>query len=501
MQPQEPLQSLVICGGGTAGWMAAAALAKTLRGKVQIRLVESEEIGTVGVGEATIPMIRRFNQVLEIDEDEFLRATHGTIKLGIEFVNWGQVGDRYMHGFGRLGPDLWAVPFDQYWQKQYQAGKAKDLGDYALSRVAAYEHKFMRPRADLEGSPLADIHYAFHFDASLYAQYLRQKAEAWGVQRVEGKVVEVEQADGLVQALRLQSGERVAADLFVDCSGFRGLLIEEALKTGYDDWTHLLPCDRALAVPCSNAPRLLPYTRSTAHRAGWQWRIPLQHRIGNGHVYCSQYMSDDEATAILLQNLDGEPLADPRPIKFKTGMRKKAWNGNVVALGLACGFMEPLESTSIHLIQTGIQRLLDFFPNKAMSAPDVDEFNRQARWEWERIRDFIVLHYHVNQRSDSPFWQHCQALDVPATLKARMALYEAHGRIVREGNELFAEVGWLQVMHGQNLRARGYQPLVDVVPEPDIQAYLDNVAQVMRKCADFMPTHEAFIAEHCASAR
>ncbi len=502
----QALTQLVICGGGTAGWMSAAALSKMLQGRVQITLVESEEIGIVGVGEATIPMIRRFNQALEIDEDAFVKATQGTYKLGIEFVNWGRRGERYMHGFGRFGPELWGLPFEQYWQKLYQAGKARDLGDYMVTRVAAYRHRFMRARPDLQGSPLADMQSAFHFDASLYARFLRQYAEARGVRRVEGKVLRAERrGEGRhpdhIAALLMEDGRRVEGEFFVDCSGFRGLLIEQELKTGYDSWTDLLPCDRALAVPCASVESITPYTRATAHQAGWQWRIPLQHRTGNGHVYCSRYISDDEATAVLLANLDGEALADPRPLKFVTGMRRKVWNQNVVAIGLASGFMEPLESTSIHLIQTAIQRLVDFFPSRAFEPADIEEFNRQARWEWERIRDFIVLHYHLNQRDDSAFWKACAAMPVPATLKHRIALYESHGRIVRDGAELFAEVGWVQVLHGQNARARGYHPLVDLVPEEDIQAYLDNVQGVVAKCADFMPGHDAFLAEHCAAPR
>lgn len=499
MQPS-PITRVVICGGGTAGWMTAAALSKLLPPTVRISLVESEDIGSVGVGEATIPMIRRFNDVLAIDEDEFVRETCGSYKLGIEFVNWGRVGDRYMHGFGRLGPDLQAIAFDQYWQKQYQAGRAADLGQYMITRVGASQNRFMRARPDLQGSPLADLHSAFHFDASLYAKFLRKRAERQGVRRIEGKVrtAELREPDGFVSALLMESGERVEGELFIDCSGFRGLLIEQALHTGYDSWSDLLPCDRALAVPCASVSPLTPYTRSTAHQAGWQWRIPLQHRTGNGHVYCSRYLSDDEAAAILLANLDGEPLADPRPIAFVTGMRKKVWNRNVVAIGLASGFMEPLESTSIHLIQTAIQRLIDYFPSTAFEPADIAEFNAQARWEWERIRDFIVLHYHLNQRAE-PFWKDCASMAVPASLRHRIALYESHGRIVRDGNELFAEVGWLQVLHGQNARARGYHPLVDRVPEADVQAFLDNVQKVVATCAGVMPSHEAFLAEHCAA--
>ena len=509
MNPQEPqtlIQRVVIAGGGTAGWMTAAALSKVLRGRVAITLVESEEIGTVGVGEATIPMIQLFNRVLEIDEDEFIRETQGSFKLGIEFVNWGRLGSRYMHAFGRFGQDLWTVPFYQYWLKMHLAGQAPDLGEFAITRVAAYQNKFMRPPQEVQNSPLNDIAYAFHFDAGLYARYLRKLSEARGVQRMEGKIAQVQlregsssttSTNGHVQALVLESGQRIAGDLFIDCSGFRGLLIEQTLKTGYEDWTHWLPCDRAIAVPCASVTPLTPYTRSTAHRAGWQWRIPLQHRTGNGHVFSSQHISEDEATAVLLANLDGQPLAEPRSLRFVTGMRKKGWNGNVVAIGLASGFLEPLESTSIHLIQTSIARLIDFFPSTGFEQTDVDEYNRLFRFEFERIRDFIILHYHLNQRDDSPFWVACRDMDVPPELKAKMMLFGTHGRILRENNELFSEVAWLQVMLGQNLTPAGYHPLVDSLPEPEVQQYLAGIHDLMQRCAAVMPDHSAFIEQHC----
>ena len=497
--PQPLIRRLVIAGGGTAGWMAAAALSKVLRGKVAITLVESEEIGTVGVGEATIPMIQLFNRVLELDEDEFLRETQGSFKLGIEFVNWGRQGGRYMHAFGRFGQDLWTVPFHQYWLKMRQAGQAPDLGEFAITQVAAYRNKFMRPPHDLQNTPLNDIAYAFHFDAGLYARYLRRHAEARGVQRVEGKIADVllRGSNGHVQALLMDSGERIEGDLFIDCTGFRGLLIEEVLKTGYEDWTRWLPCDRAIAVPCERVAPLTPYTRSTAHSAGWQWRIPLQHRTGNGHVFCSGHISEDEATAVLLANLDGAPLAEPRTLRFTTGMRRLGWNRNVVAIGLSSGFLEPLESTSIHLIQSAIARLIEFFPSTGFSSVDTDEYNRQARFEFERIRDFIILHYHLNQRTDSPFWIACREMDVPPALKAKMALWQTHGRIVRENNELFAEVAWMQVMLGQNLMPQGYHPMVDALDESAIRDYLQGVRDLIGRCADVMPDHADYIAQHC----
>jgi tryptophan halogenase len=499
-----PLKDIVIVGGGTAGWMTAAALSTVLRGQYRIRVVESDEIGTVGVGEATIPQIQRFNAVLGLDEQEFVRETQGTFKLGIEFVNWGRLGERYMHGFGRLGQDVWTVPFDQYWHRLRAQGRAQALEHYSITRMAAKANKFMPARPDLGNSPLADIAYAYHFDASLYARYLRRLSESRGVQRTEGKISHATRRGegvhaGHLDAVVLESGERIAGDLFIDCSGFRGLLIEQTLQTGFEDWTHWLPCDRALAVPCESVTPLTPYTRSTAHRAGWQWRIPLQHRTGNGHVYCSQHISDDEAAATLLAHLDGRPLADPRPIRFRTGMRRLAWNENVVAIGLASGFLEPLESTSIHLIQQGIQQLIDFFPDRGFSPADVAEFNRANQFHYERIRDFIILHYHLNQRTDSAFWQACAHMAVPASLQEKMDLYRSRGRVVRRDNELFAEVGWIQVMEGQNLAPEAAHPLAGLLDDAAAQEHLERVRQVIAKCVDVMPDHAAYIAAHCAA--
>jgi len=499
----EPIKDIVIVGGGTAGWMTAAALSTMLNGRYTIRLVESDEIGIVGVGEATIPMIQRFNRVLGIDEHEFMRETQGSFKLGVEFVNWGRLGDRYMHGFGRLGQDLATVPFDQYWQKMRLLGKAAPLEEYSITRMAAKANKFMPPRFDVQNSPLRDINYAYHFDAGLYARYLRKLAESRGVLRIEGKITRatLREGDGHVDAVELENGTRVEGELFIDCSGFRGLLIEQTLETGYEDWTRWLPADRALAVPCESVAVMTPYTRATAHKSGWQWRIPLQHRTGNGHVYCSRFISDDEAAATLLANLDGRALAEPRLIKFQTGMRKLAWNRNVVAIGLASGFLEPIESTSIHLIQSSIQRLIDFFPDRRWSGIDRDEYNRQARFEYERIRDFIVLHYHLNQRTDSEYWKECAHMAIPETLQRKMDLYRAHGRVVRVDNELFSEVGWIQVFEGQNMPIDGYHPLADTQSEADIAEYLASVRDVIAQCVKVMPTHNDYVAKMCPAKK
>ena len=493
------IKKVLIVGGGTAGWMTAAFLSQALGRKIAVQLIESDEISTIGVGEATIPPIQKFNASLGIDEDDFVKATQATFKLGIEFKNWGAIGDRYIHGFGGMGHTTGVVDFHHYWLKMFQAGKVERVEDYSINLLACEKNKFMRATSEYENSPLNDISHAFHFDAGLYARFLRTYAEGHGVLRTEGKISNVQQhaESGFVTSVTMENGDVHAADLFVDCSGFRGLLIEQTLQTGYEDWSHWLPCDRALAVPCESVSPLTPYTRSTAHAAGWQWRIPLQHRIGNGHVYCSQFMDEDEATSILMGNLDGAPLADPRPLKFVTGRRRQFWNRNVVAIGLAGGFMEPLESTSIHLIQKGVTRLVSFFPNQGFEQADIDEYNRQSIVEYEQIRDFIILHYHATTRSDSTFWDYCRQMEIPVSLRQKMDLFSSNGRIYRVNSELFAEASWFQVMFGQGIRPRGYHGLVDAKPEELIANMMGDVKRVMQGVVDLMPTHEQFIAEHC----
>jgi tryptophan halogenase len=495
------IKEVVIVGGGTAGWMTAAAFSRLLPFGHTIRLIESDQISTIGVGEATIPSIRAFNQLIDLDEDEFMRQTQATFKLGIEFVNWGKQGDSYIHGFGQIGRDQVLAKFYQYWLKMYQLGEVGDLEEFSINTVAPRSGKFMRPPKDMPNSPLADIAYAFHFDAGLYAKYLRGISEQQGVTRIEGRIVEtrLREADGFVESLIMENGDRISGDLFIDCSGIAGLLIEKALHTGYEDWSHWLPADSAIAVPCASNGPLLPYTRSTAHSAGWQWRIPLQHRTGNGHVFSSKFMSADEAQAILLANLDGKALAEPRHIKFTTGKRKKAWNKNCVAIGLAGGFMEPLESTSIHMIQTAITRLLSLFPDSGFNQIDIDAYNEQSDEEYERIRDFLIVHYKLNARDDSAFWRYCQQMEVPKNVQQRIDLYQSNGRLFRKGDELFADASWLQVMHGQGLRASGYHPLVDQRSKEDIALFLGQVQKTIRKCVDVMPTHEEFIAATCAA--
>jgi tryptophan halogenase len=498
----ENIKNVVIVGGGTAGWMTAAALARVLGDKVKLTLIESDDIGTVGVGESTIPMIKLFNALLGIDENEFVRETQATFKLAIEFRDWARIGDQYMHGFGIFGQDLATLPFYQYWLRMHQAGKAPDLEHYSINRMAAKAEKFMRADRSHGNSPLGDIVHAFHFDAGLYARYLRKYSEKLGVRRVEGKVQDVlmRSSDGHVDAVRMENGDLVGAELFIDCSGFRGLLIEQALHTGFEDWSHWLPCDRAWAVPCELGGGLPPTTRATARAAGWQWRIGLQHRTGNGHVYASRFMSDDEAASVLMANLDGRPMAEPKLLRFTAGKRKQTWNKNVVAIGLSSGFLEPLESTSIHMIHSTIARLLAFFPDREFSQPDIAEFNRQCDFEIERIRDFIILHYHATERNDTPFWDYVRTMEIPDTLRQKMDLWRSRGRIVRVDNELFAEVGWLQVLHGQRVPVAGHHPLADQLSEEEIAEYLGDIASVIGTCVDQMPTHQAFIKANCAAS-
>ncbi len=500
----DAIRKIVIVGGGTAGWMTAAGLSAVLGdGAVAIQLVESAEIGTVGVGEATVPHIRNFNAKLGLDEADFMRKTQATYKLGIEFRDWGRKGESYIHPFGAFGQPIGGVAFHQHWLRakmlaQKEGGEADDVEAYSLPIIAARLNRFAPPSSDPR-SLGSTFSYAYQFDAGLYAQYLRAYSEARGVKRIEGKIQDValRGEDGFVEAVTLESGQRIEGDLFIDCSGFRGLLIEQAMKTGYEDWTHWLPCDRAAAVPCDSVEPPTPYTRATSDEAGWRWRIPLQHRVGNGYVYCSSYISDDEAARVLVSKLDGKAQQDPRFLRFVTGRRKKQWNRNVVAIGLASGFLEPLESTSIHLIQVAITTLLELFPERGCAKADQDEYNRVMDLEFERIRDFLVLHYHATQRDDSAFWRDKAAAPIPDSLAYKMELFRDRGMVVKYRDGFFLEPSWLAVYLGQNILPRGYDPMADSVDPGEAARRLAALKAAVRRTAEAMPAHQAFIERFC----
>jgi len=491
---QDRVRKLLIVGGGTAGWMTAALLSRMFGRTLAITLVESEEIGTIGVGEATIPPILTFNDALKIDEADFLRATQGTIKLGIQFNDWGRLGDSYMHAFGGVGHHHGLSPFVHYFLRARAAGRTDRLWDFSLNERAAMAGKFGK-LAGIEGTPLPGLNYAYHFDAGLYARYLRVMAERAGVVRREGKVagVRLRGDDGFVEAIDMADGESIEADLYVDCTGMRSLLLGEALKTEFLDWGHWLPCDRAVAVQSENVAPPRPYTQSFAHKAGWQWRIPLQHRTGNGHVFSSRYLSEDEASQTLLDNLEGPALGDPRVIKFRTGRRARFWDRNVVAIGLSSGFLEPLESTSIHLIQQAVVKLATLFPDAQFDPAYAAEYNRQMVDEFDGIRDFIILHYHANQRDDAAMWRDCAAMAVPDSLTRRIELFRQSGRIFREQNELFHEVGWMQVMIGQNIWPHRYDHMADALAEGELMEFLDNLKIIMGGAVSRLPDHAAYL--------
>jgi len=480
MLSETNIKNIVIVGGGTAGWMVAAALARLLvHPDINITLIESEAIGTVGVGEATIPHIKYFNELLGLKEDDFVKQTNATFKLGIEFADWDKVGKSYIHPFGDYGFEMEGIRFHHFWLRHTALGHKTSIDDYNLQILAARAGKFQRP-VQVQNSPLSSIEYAFHFDATLYANFMRNYSEGRGVKRIEGRIVDskLNTEFGFVESVKLESGEDISGDLFIDCSGFKGLLIEGALETGYKDWSHYLPCNSAVTVPTKRIADPIPYTRSTAKSAGWQWRIPLQSRTGNGYVYCNDYISDDDALATLKDGVDSEPIADPRTLRFTTGIRKKIWNKNVIAFGLAAGFMEPLESTSIHLIQTAIARLMTIFPDKRFNQADIDYFNDRTLLEYEETRDFLILHYVATQRDDSEFWKYCKNMDIPDSLKSRIELYKENGRLYRHGKELFTEPSWFAVMHGQGISPKRYHPMVDMMPQEELEKRLSDIRRV-----------------------
>jgi tryptophan 7-halogenase len=486
------IHKVVIAGGGTAGWMAAASLAKLLGKTLDITLVESEDIGTVGVGEATIPTLLTFHELMKIREPEFLTAVQGTFKLGISFENWRDVGKDYIHSFGWTGQDCWAAGFQHFWLKGRKLGISRDFGEYCKEWVAAKQNRF----AVL---PSQGLNYAYHIDAALYAKFLRGIAEQHGAIRQEGKIrrVEEDHETGFLNALVLDSGQRIEGDLFLDCTGFRGLLIEQTLNAGYEDWSHWLPCNSAVAVQTESVSPPIPYTRSIAREAGWQWRIPLRHRVGNGIVFSSKHWSDDEAIDRLLGNIEGKALTEPRVIKFSTGQRRKHWEKNCIAVGLSSGFIEPLESTSIHLIQRSLIRLMQMFPYDGIRQPDIDEFNKQMSFEIENVRDFIILHYHVTDRTDTPFWRRCRTMEIPDTLRHRIELFRQAGRVFKVPTELFGENSWIQVMLGQGLVPEQYHPIVNMMDDEELQLFLTGIHGQVERFVSQLPEHQRFIDHYC----
>jgi tryptophan halogenase len=490
--PEQRVKRVVIAGGGTAGWTAAAALAVQLGGLLDITLVESEDIGTVGVGESTIPTARTFNALLGIDERQFMRETQSTFKLGIWFENWGEIGDRYIHSFGQVGRSTWMGSFHHWWMHANERGFGGDLGDYCFELKAAEANRFATGEN-------ANINYAYHLDAGLYGRFLRRLAEGKGAKRVEGKIREVRQdpESGFVTALAMESGEVVEGDLFIDCTGFRGLLIEQTLKAGFEDWGQWLKTDSALPMQTRSTEPAVPYTRAIAHRAGWRWQIPLQHRVGNGLVYASDFLSDDEARELLHASVQGERLVEPKVIRYRTGRRRKTWDKNVVAMGLASGFVEPLESTSIHMIMIAVTRLMQIFPFTGVSEAAQARFNGQMDAELVGIRDFIILHYKLTERTDSPFWDHCRTMDVPDSLMHRIALFRDTAQAYQAPGELFQVDSWLQVMLGQRLKPLGHHLMARLMPEDRLRSTLEKLRSEVQRAVAQLPEHQAFIDRYC----
>lgn len=483
---------MVIAGGGTAGWIAAAALSQYFRNVLDITLIESDEIGTVGVGESSIPPMRTFHKLLQIDEQQFMRATEATFKLGILFENWRVPGENYVHSFGKIGKPTWLCDFHNFWLRSQDLGIASDLGDYCLELQAAIAGKFAI-------APQLELNYAYHLDATVYARFLRKFAEANGITRIEGKIRQVKQhpQSGFIESLELESGRVIDGDFFIDCTGFRGLLIEQTLKTGYEDWSHWLICDSAVPIQTESLGPPVPYTRAIAHESGWRWRIPLQHRVGNGLVYCSRFMSDDEATTRLLKEVEGKTLVPPRVIRFKAGCRRQAWNKNVLALGLASGFLEPLESTSIHLVITGIARLMQLFPFNEVTQSFIDQYNDDARREIEHIRDFIVLHYKVTDRRDSPFWEYCANMAIPDSLARRIEMFRERAYAYQGDSELFRIDSWVQVMLGQGIKPAAYHQLTQAMSKAELVQLLNAIKAPVAQTLARLPTHQQFIDQYC----
>lgn len=495
---QTAVKKLVIAGGGTAGWMAAALLKKVFGDTLAIELVESEDIGIIGVGEATIPPIQIFNQYLGLDEKEFLRETHATIKLAIKFENWRVQGESYYHTFGAPGATLGVTNFQHYWLRAKELGLKASLWNFDLNYLCCEQGKFNKIKTP---NPVYDMPYAYHFDSALYGKYLRKLAEQAGVTRTEGLIEQVKQdaETGFVQALQLKNGREIAGDLFIDCTGLRGLLIRKTLGVAYEHWDHYLPANSALAVPTERFDTTLPYTRSIAHSAGWQWRIPLTHRNGNGIVYSSGYLNDDQAYQTLMSNLDSKALAEPKKISFETGRTTKQWHKNVVAIGLSSGFLEPLESTSIHLIQSGIVRLMKMFPNHGISEAQISAYNAESKDEFETIRDFIILHYHVNERDDSNFWRDMRQMAIPHRLQEKLALFKETGAIFNDANDIFRDSSWLQVMLGQGLQPADYHPAARAYSKEQLLEIMQNISTAKQQPLQKLTSHDEFLALYTKS--
>ena len=495
------IRSVVIVGGGTAGWMAASAIATTFGGPapgIQITVIESDAIGTVGVGEATVPTIRQFIATIGLDEADFMASTGATIKLGIAFEHWSGPGSRYFHGFGDFGPAVRGQPYRQHLFRLKAEGRIDNLEPWSVPTMMARQGRFAPPDTDPR-SVLSAYGYAYHFDAGLFARRLRTLSETAGVVRVEGRIVDVELTGDRVQAVRLNDGQRVEGDLFIDCSGFRGLLIEGALKAGYEDWTRWLPCDRAVALPCAAGRAPAPFTTATALTAGWKWRIRLQHRVGNGYVYSSAFIDDDAALDELLSGLESPPAAEPNRLRFVTGRRKSAWKGNVVSVGLASGFLEPLESTSISLIQSGIGRLLDLFPDRDFDPALTTEYNRRTAQEFERVRDFIIAHYHLADRTDGDLWRHCRETAPPDSLAAKLELFRARGEISLLEDESFREDSWTAVLTGLGVWPRRVAPQVERLDLDAVEAQARRLSDLIARATASLPDHQAFLsARHIA---
>jgi tryptophan halogenase len=500
MQTSQPMTNprtvkrVVIAGGGTAGWMAAAALSKTLGKTLDITLVESEEIGTIGVGEATIPTLVVFHRLLDIKEQDFMAAVQGTVKLGISFENWKDVGHRYIHSFGTSGKDHWSAGFQHFWLRGRAEGLASEYSDYCIELQAALQDRFSH-------LPRYHVNYAYHMDAALYARFLRGFSERHGCKRVEGKIVDVAaDAEGGISSIKLERGEVIEGDLFIDCTGFRALLIGKTLGVGYTDWSRWLFNDSALATQTTAVRDAVPYTRAIAGTAGWQWRIPLQHRVGNGIVYSSRHISDDEAREQFLSSVEGEVIKQPWPIRFKPGQRQQCWAKNCVALGLAGSFIEPLESTTIHLIQRGIVRLLQTFPH-TITQPAIDEYNARLDEELQHVRDFVVMHYAVSDRRDTPYWRDIAEMEIPATLRHRIELFRETGTVFHVPGELFGENSWIQVMLGQGVVPKGYHPTADVMSKEDLQRFLDDIRSNVLGTARQMPAHMDYLRSYCPAPK